>query len=48
MMNTSHKINLEYLNHDTLTDIISASLSPGSELNGYFISIERVHNANMR
>jgi rRNA maturation RNase YbeY len=43
-----HKINLEYLNHDTLTDIISFDYSVGSELNGdIFISIERVQdNAN--
>lgn len=38
-----HKINLEYLNHDTLTDIISFDYSIGNELNGdIFISIERV------
>jgi probable rRNA maturation factor len=43
-----HKINLEYLNHDTLTDIISFDYSIGNELNGdIFISIERVQdNAN--
>lgn len=43
-----HKINLEYLNHDTLTDIISFDYSVGNELNGdIFISIERVQdNAN--
>lgn len=38
-----HKINLEYLNHDTLTDIISFDYSIGNELNGdIFVSIERV------
>ena len=37
------KINLEYLNHDTLTDIISFDYSVGSELNGdIFVSVERV------
>ncbi|MFI0492268.1 rRNA maturation RNase YbeY [Flavobacterium sp.] len=43
-----HKINLEYLNHDTLTDIISFDYSIGNELNGdIFVSIERVKdNAN--
>lgn len=38
-----HKINLEYLQHDTLTDIISFDYSVGNELNGdIFISVERV------
>ncbi len=38
-----HKINLEYLNHDTLTDIISFDYSVGKKLQGdIFISIERV------
>ena len=38
-----HKINLEYLNHDTLTDIISFDYSMGSELHGdVFVSVERV------
>lgn len=43
-----HKINLEYLNHDTLTDIISFDYTVGNELNGdIFVSIERVQdNAN--
>jgi probable rRNA maturation factor len=43
-----HKINLEYLNHDTLTDIISFDYSLGNELNGdIFVSVERVQdNAN--
>jgi rRNA maturation RNase YbeY len=42
------KINIEYLNHDTLTDIISFDYSIGNELNGdIFISVERVKdNAN--
>jgi rRNA maturation RNase YbeY len=38
-----HKINLEYLDHDTLTDVISFDYSVGNEINGdCFISIERV------
>jgi probable rRNA maturation factor len=38
-----HKINLEYLNHDNLTDIISFDYSIGNELSGdIFVSIERV------
>ncbi len=38
-----HKINLEYLEHDTLTDVISFDYSIGNELHGdIFISIERV------
>ncbi len=38
-----HKINLEYLQHDTLTDIISFDYSLGKQLHGeIFISIERV------
>lgn len=37
------KINLQYLSHDTLTDIISFDYSVGNELHGdVFISIERV------
>ena len=37
------KINIEYLNHDTLTDIISFDYSMGNEISGdVFISIERV------
>ena len=40
-----HNINVAYLNHDTLTDIISFDYSVGNELNGdIFISIERVHD----
>ena len=38
-----HKINVEFLNHDTLTDIISFDYSVGKILQGdIFISIERV------
>ncbi len=38
-----HKINLEYLDHDTLTDVISFDYCVGNELHGdIFISIERV------
>lgn len=38
-----HKVNVEFLNHDTLTDIISFDYSVGKELHGdIFISIERV------
>jgi rRNA maturation RNase YbeY len=38
-----HKINVEYLNHDTLTDIISFDYSEGNFLHGdIFISIERI------
>ncbi|RZJ67947.1 MAG: rRNA maturation RNase YbeY [Flavobacterium sp.] len=37
------EINQKYLNHDTLTDIISFDYSVGNELHGdIFISIERV------
>ncbi|OYX84211.1 MAG: rRNA maturation RNase YbeY [Flavobacteriales bacterium 32-34-25] len=40
-----HKMNLEYLNHDTLTDIISFDYTVGNELNGdVFVSIERVQD----
>jgi probable rRNA maturation factor len=43
-----HKLNVEFLNHDTLTDIISFDNSIGKNLQGdIFISIERVKdNAN--
>jgi probable rRNA maturation factor len=43
-----HKINVEYLQHDTLTDIISFDYSVGNELHGdVFVSVERVKdNAN--
>jgi len=39
------EINQQYLNHDTLTDIISFDYSVGNELHGdIFISVERVHD----
>ncbi|QTD36330.1 rRNA maturation RNase YbeY [Polaribacter batillariae] len=43
-----HKLNVEFLQHDTLTDIISFDNSLGKLINGdIFISIERVaDNAN--
>ena len=38
-----HKINVEFLNHDTLTDIISFDYTLGKQINGdIYISIERV------
>jgi len=38
-----HILNVEFLNHDTLTDIISFDNSVGNELHGdIFISVERV------
>lgn len=38
-----HKINVEFLNHDTLTDIISFDYSVGKILQGdIYISVERV------
>lgn len=38
-----HKINIEYLNHDTLTDIISFDYTMGNEIGGdIFVSVERV------
>lgn len=38
-----HKLNVEFLDHDTLTDIISFDNSLGKLLNGdIFISVERV------
>ncbi|WP_053990690.1 rRNA maturation RNase YbeY [Mangrovimonas sp. TPBH4] len=40
-----HKINVEFLDHDTLTDIISFDYSVGKELHGdIYISIERVED----
>lgn len=40
-----HKINVEYLQHDNLTDIISFDYSVGNELHGdIFVSIERVED----
>ncbi|TMM30372.1 rRNA maturation RNase YbeY [Polaribacter aestuariivivens] len=43
-----HKLNVEFLQHDTLTDIISFDNSLGKLINGdIFISVERVaDNAN--
>lgn len=41
--NYLHKINVEFLNHDTLTDIISFDYSVGKTLQGdIYISVERV------
>ncbi len=38
-----HKLNMEFLNHDTLTDIISFDNSLGNQINGdIYISVERV------
>jgi len=38
-----HKLNLDFLNHDTLTDIISFDNSLGKQINGdIYISVERV------
>ena len=40
-----HKINVEHLGHDTLTDIISFDYSIGNEIHGdIFISIDRVQD----
>ena len=43
-----HNINVQYLNHDTLTDIISFDYTQGDIISGdIFVSIERVQeNAN--
>ena len=43
-----HKINVDYLDHDTLTDIISFDYTEGNLLQGdIFVSVERVReNAN--
>lgn len=41
--NYLHKMNITYLNHDTLTDIITFDYSMGKTISGdVFISIERV------
>jgi len=41
--NYLHKLNVEFLNHDTLTDIISFDYSVGKIIQGdIFISVERV------
>ena len=38
-----HKLNVEFLNHDTLTDIISFDYSVGKIIQGdIFVSVERV------
>ena len=38
-----HKMNVEHLGHDTLTDVISFDYCVGNEINGdVFISVERV------
>lgn len=38
-----HKLNVEFLNHDTLTDILSFDYSMGKRIQGdIFISVERV------
>ena len=40
-----HKLNVEFLDHDTLTDIISFDYTVGKELHGdIFISVERVND----
>jgi rRNA maturation RNase YbeY len=40
-----HKINVEYLDHDTLTDIISFDYTVGNLIQGdIFVSVERVHD----
>ncbi|RKE98803.1 rRNA maturation RNase YbeY [Ichthyenterobacterium magnum] len=41
--NYLHKLNVEFLNHDTLTDIISFDYTIGKEVSGdIYISVERV------
>lgn len=38
-----HKLNVEFLGHDTLTDVISFDYGMGKQINGeIFISVERV------
>ncbi|EDP69523.1 glutamyl-tRNA synthetase [Flavobacteriales bacterium ALC-1] len=38
-----HRLNVDFLNHDTLTDIISFDYSVGKELHGdVYISVDRV------
>ena len=40
-----HKINVEHLGHDTLTDIISFDYTVGNEISGdIFVSVERVRD----
>ena len=43
-----HKLNVEFLNHDTLTDIISFDNSLGKQINGeIYLSVERIiENSN--
>ncbi|MGR7812758.1 rRNA maturation RNase YbeY [Lacinutrix undariae] len=43
-----HKLNVEFLDHDTLTDVISFDYTVGKEIHGdIYISVERVQdNAN--
>lgn len=44
-----HKLNVEFLNHDTLTDIISFDYCVGKEISGdIFISVERVKENAVR
>lgn len=46
--NYLHKINLEYLNHDTLTDIISFDNTVGNTLHGeIYISIDRIRENSL-
>lgn len=41
--NYLHKLNVDFLDHDTLTDVISFDYTIGNEISGdIFISIERV------
>lgn len=43
--NYLHKINLDFLNHDTLTDIISFDYTSGDVVSGdIYISVERVED----
>ncbi|WP_396597684.1 rRNA maturation RNase YbeY [Dokdonia sp. R86516] len=40
-----HKLNVEYLNHDTLTDVISFDYTSGDVISGdVYISVERVED----
>ena len=43
-----HKLNVEFLGHDTLTDIISFDYGLGKQINGeIFISVERVSDNSL-
>lgn len=44
-----HKLNVEFLNHDTFTDILTFDYGMGNEINGeIFISVDRVNeNASL-